>query len=52
MSDPILKKAADLKKELETDTPPEFQAKVRGPMEEIMKLLLGATKPAPDQKKQ
>lgn len=41
-TDPLLAAAAELKRELETDTPQEFQAAVRGPMEEIMKLLLEA----------
>ncbi len=50
--DPIIQKAVDLKKELETDTMPELQAAVKKPMEEIMKLLLGAVKAPPDQKPQ
>ena len=50
MSDPIIKKAAGLKKELETDTPPEFQAAVKGPMDEIMKILLDAVKADTKQK--
>lgn len=52
MTDPIIKKAADLKKELETDTPTAFQAEVKGHMDEIMKILLDATKPKPGQKPQ
>lgn len=52
MSDPILEKAVDLKKELETDTPPEFQAQVAPIMDEIMKLLLGAVEQPSDKPKQ
>lgn len=51
MADPIIQKAADLKRELETDTPVDFQAKVKGPMDEIMKILLAATQAAPGSKK-
>jgi hypothetical protein len=47
MADPIIDAAVDLKKALETDTPPDFQAKVKGPMDEIMKILLGAVVPPP-----
>lgn len=49
-TDPLLTAAAELKKELETDTPQEFQDAVRGPMEEIMKILLEAAAQDPPDK--
>ena len=51
MADPIIEKAVALKKELETDTPPEFQAEVKPIMDEIMKIILGATQAPADRKK-
>ena len=52
MADPLIEKALALKKELETDTPPEFQGQVKPIMDEIMKIILGGVQPRPNQKKQ
>lgn len=51
MTDPIIQKAVNLKKELEDPDYPELAAKTKPMMDEIMKIILGATQAPSGQKK-